>query len=251
MTPVRDVLYLLPGQVDGLADCIDNNKIIAQAVHFGERQFHRARVRAARKFASKSKGGENSRRCIDVGNFRVNQLTPSMEACAGAQSGVLTVRETGLAPLAEVLGRYGIVCELLENGESIPGSFWGDSEAGLIANRLLVRGDTPVHSALHEACHYVCMTAERRRRLDTDAGGDYDEENGVCYLQILLAACVPAVGSERLMQDMDAWGYSFRRGSARAWFEQDAEDARQWLIGHRLITCAGRPTWKVRGGAFS
>ena len=30
---------------------------------------------------------------------------------------------------------------------------------------------------------------------------------------------------------MDAWGYSFRLGSARAWFEHDAEDARQWPAG--------------------
>jgi len=28
---------------------------------------------------------------------------------------------------------------------------------------------------------------------------------------------------------MDAWGYSFRLGSARAWFENDAEDAIGWL----------------------
>jgi hypothetical protein len=31
------------------------------------------------------------------------------------------------------------------------------------------------------------------------------------------------------MQDMDAWGYSFRLGSTAAWFEADAEDARDWL----------------------
>ena len=26
------------------------------------------------------------------------------------------------------------------------------------------------------------------------------------------------------------WGYSFRLGSAAAWFAEDAEDARDWLI---------------------
>jgi hypothetical protein len=31
------------------------------------------------------------------------------------------------------------------------------------------------------------------------------------------------------MADMDAWGYSFRLGSTRAWFEADAEDAREFL----------------------
>ena len=36
-------------------------------------------------------------------------------------------------------------------------------------------------------------------------------------------------GIERAFADMDAWGYSFRLGSARAWFEQDAEDAADYL----------------------
>jgi hypothetical protein len=48
-------------------------------------------------------------------------------------------------------------------------------------------------------------------------------------LQIVLADGLPGVGSDRLMADMDAWGYSFRLGSTRAWFENDAEDARAWL----------------------
>ena len=37
------------------------------------------------------------------------------------------------------------------------------------------------------------------------------------------------MGVERAIADMDAWGYSFRLGSTRAWFENDAEDARRWL----------------------
>ena len=69
----------------------------------------------------------------------------------------------------------------------------------------------------------------RRAQLERDAGGDYAEENAVCYLQILLAGSFRAVGRERMCADMDAWGYTFRLGSAKAWFEQDAEDARQWL----------------------
>jgi len=103
-----------------------------------------------------------------------------------------------------------------------------------------------VHSALHEACHYVCMDDRRRLGLHTDAGGSYDEENAVCYLQILLADILPGVGRDRLLADMDAWGYSFRLGSARAWFEDDAADAREWLLGHGLIDAAGRPTWRLR-----
>ncbi|MGH8455376.1 MAG: hypothetical protein ACRETW_13045 [Stenotrophobium sp.] len=34
---------------------------------------------------------------------------------------------------------------------------------------------------------------------------------------------------------MDAWGYNFVLGSAQAWFERDAEDARAWLLARGLI----------------
>lgn len=159
---------------------------------------------------------------------------------------VLRVSQLGMAPLAGLLAAYGMQCHLIGDAEAIPGSFWGDSEAGLVGHRLLLRGDTPVHSALHEASHYVCMTPSRRATLHTDAGGDYAEENAVCYLQILLADRLPGVGRQRLMQDMDAWGYSFRLGSARAWFEGDADDARQWLLTRGLIDGADRPTWALR-----
>jgi hypothetical protein len=119
----------------------------------------------------------------------------------------------------------------------------------LIGHRLLVRDDTPLHSALHEACHYICMDSSRRAALHTDAGGDDLEENAVCYLQILLADLLPEVGRGRLFEDMDAWGYSFRLGSARAWFEHDAEDARQWLLQQGLIDTERRPTGRIRGTA--
>lgn len=150
--------------------------------------------------------------------------------------------------LSELLTRYGMELEWITDGEAIPGSFWGDCEAGLIANRLLVRLDTPLHSALHEACHYICMDKQRRDKLHTDAGGGYDEENGVNYLQTLLSDFIPQCGRTRMFADMDAWGYSYRLGSARAWFEQDAEDARQWLLDHGLIDAEERPTWRVRQG---
>jgi hypothetical protein len=90
------------------------------------------------------------------------------------------------------------------------------------------------------------MDSQRRSRLDTDAGGGYDEENGVCYLQILLADHLAGMSAERMMQDMDTWGYSFRLGSTRAWFERDAEDARDWLIQHQLLDQSGQPSWRVR-----
>jgi hypothetical protein len=90
------------------------------------------------------------------------------------------------------------------------------------------------------------MDPERRAGLNTDAGGDHDEENAVCYLQIVLADEITEMGSDRMMRDMDTWGYSFRLGSARAWFERDADDARQWLTGNSLLTAAGRPTYQLR-----
>jgi hypothetical protein len=49
-----------------------------------------------------------------------------------------------------------------------------------------------------------------------------------------------------MFADMDAWGYSFRLGSARAWFERDAEDARDWLIARGLIDSNDAPTWRCR-----
>jgi len=132
--------------------------------------------------------------------------------------------------LLSLLESLGLQVELVADGDKIPGSFWGDEEAGLIKNTLFLRGDTPVHSVLHESCHYVCMNKERRNSLHTNAGGDAFEENAVCYLQILLADLLPDLGKEKMFKDMDTWGYSFRLGSAQSWFENDAEDAREWLV---------------------
>ena len=37
------------------------------------------------------------------------------------------------------------------------------------------------------------------------------------------------------MQDMDDWGYSFRLGSTKRWYEEDAEDASAWLKRYGLL----------------
>lgn len=150
------------------------------------------------------------------------------------------------AALAALLSRYGLELCRVPDGAAIPGSFWGDEEAGLQGDGLLYRDDTPLHSILHEACHFVCMDEGRRGALDTNAGGDYDEESAVCYLSILLADGLPEFGRARMLQDMDAWGYSFRLGSAAAWFEEDADDARAWLQRHEIISREGRPTFRLR-----
>jgi hypothetical protein len=144
--------------------------------------------------------------------------------------------------LTRLLAAYGLALELVPQGAPIPGSYWGESEAGLQGSRLLARADTPVHSVLHEAAHYVCMSPARRVLLERDAGGDDAEEAAVCYLQLLLAEVLPGVGRARLATDMDAWGYSFRLGSTAAWFGADAEDAREWLRRQGLVDAHGRLT---------
>jgi hypothetical protein len=159
---------------------------------------------------------------------------------------VLRLNGTNRLALANLLSRYGLQLTLVASGERIPASYWGEGEAGLKGECLYARLDTPVHSVLHEASHFVCMSPERRTGLDRDAGGDDLEECAVCYLQVLLADELPHVGRERLFADMDAWGYSFRLGSTRAWFEQDAADARAWLGQHGIIDGAGRVTGSGR-----
>ncbi|ALG68617.1 hypothetical protein [Beggiatoa leptomitoformis] len=159
---------------------------------------------------------------------------------------VLTCIDVPLLALEQLLARFGITLIMLEKGAIIEGSYWGEAEAGLVQNRVYVRPDTPIHSLLHEACHYICMDKQRRDELHTDAGGEYIEENGVCYLQIVLADYIPTMDKARMWADMDAWGYTFRLGSSQAWFEEDATDAKMWLIEHQLLDMLGYPTWKVR-----
>ena len=165
---------------------------------------------------------------------------------ASAAVPVLRLNGTDRVALALLLARYGLQLTLVAPEEQIPASYWGESEAGLKGDRLYARLDTPVHSVLHEASHYVCMSPERRAGLDRDAGGDDLEESAVCYLQVLLAQELPGVGRERLIADMDAWGYSFRLGSTRAWFETDAGDACRWLSDSGIIGADGRPTGSLR-----
>jgi hypothetical protein len=159
---------------------------------------------------------------------------------------VLRLNAIDRISLQVLLDRFGLELQLIAPEEVIPGSYWGEQEAGLIACRIYARLDTPVHSVLHEGAHFVCMTPERRAGLDTDAGGDHAEENAVCYLQIVLADSLPNVGRERMCRDMDEWGYTFRLGSAATWFREDAADARQWLIEHGILDPRERPTYACR-----
>jgi hypothetical protein len=74
------------------------------------------------------------------------------------------------------MARYGLELRIQADDQSITGSYWGDREAGIVGHTVFVRNDTPIHSLLHESCHVICMTSERRERLETDAGGGDLEE---------------------------------------------------------------------------
>jgi hypothetical protein len=150
------------------------------------------------------------------------------------------------ASIVLLLQRFGLDLRLVALNAAIPGTFWGESEAGLSGSTLYARPDTPLHSVLHEAAHFVCMAPERRVGLHRDAGGDDGEENAVCYLQILLSDELRQLGRERMCADMDEWGYSFRLGSARVWFETDADDARLWLINAGIVAPDSRITGQLR-----
>ena len=159
---------------------------------------------------------------------------------------VMRLQELDSELVRELLARFGLSLTLVAPAQVIPGSFWGDDEAGLIGDCLYARADTPLHSIFHEACHWITCTPERRAQVHTDAADNQDEENATCYLQILLARELPEFGQARALQDMDDWGYSFRLGSARKWFEQDAQDERQWLLDRGLIDAASAVLFRVR-----
>lgn len=157
----------------------------------------------------------------------------SMEPIDPAGS-VMRLGQLGLAAPTALLARFGLQLQHVAAGTPIPGSFWGDDEAGIIGTTVFARDDTPVHSLLHEAGHLIVLPPERRLDVHTNATDSIEEEDATCYLQIVLADELPGVGRDRLMADMDAWGYSFRLGSTRAWFEHDAENAREFLKARGL-----------------
>jgi len=163
-----------------------------------------------------------------------------------AQPDVLCLRDVSLQQVSELLARVQLRVSEVPITATIQGAYWGDSEAGLGGNTIYAGADTPLQSLLHETAHYNCMDKQRRATLQCDAGGDYAEENAVCYLQILLADYIVGFNRERMFADMDAWGYTFRLGSARAWFEQEADEARVWLWRASLLDAQLQPTWRVR-----
>lgn len=148
---------------------------------------------------------------------------------------VLTLADIRFDDAAGLLRLYGLSLVHIAEGEPIPGSYWGEAEAGIVGATVHVRSDTPVHSLLHEACHLIVLPAERRASVHTDATDSIAEEDAVCVLQGLLGDFLPGVGRARVLADMDAWGYTFRLGSARAYVDHDAEDAWTWLQARGLV----------------
>ena len=152
-----------------------------------------------------------------------------------ASNDVLRLADIGFDAPAYLLARHGLELALVKDGAPIPGSYWGEPEAGVIGSTVYASVDTPVHSLLHEACHLLVADPARRALIHTDASDSLEEEDATCYLQIVLADALPGFDRERAFADMDAWGYSFRLGCARAWFERDAEDARAFLQARGLL----------------
>ena len=150
-------------------------------------------------------------------------------------SDVLTLAEIAFEDAAALLAEYGLQLVRVDDGEPIPGSYWGETEAGIIGNTVYARADTPIHSLLHEAGHLIVLPPERRAQVHTDATDSIAEEDAVCVLQGALGDALPGVGRDRVYADMDRWGYTFRLGSARAYAEHDAEQAWAWLQARQLV----------------
>lgn len=168
--------------------------------------------------------------------MRTSVTSPDTSAITSTTVDVLRMTSIDFEAAAGLLAQFNLQLEHVPDGQAIPGSYWGDEEAGIIGDTVHVRQDTPVHSLLHEAGHLIVLTPERRAQIHTDATDSQEEEDAVCYLQIVLADRLPGVGRERLMTDMDAWGYSFRLGSTRAWFDHDAAEAKAFLLAGHLPT---------------
>jgi hypothetical protein len=168
--------------------------------------------------------------------FRRHDEHEPCRETSGSEHNVLRIADIGFDTCAALLAQYGLQLIRVEDGAPIPGSYWGECEAGVIGERVYVRADTPVHSLLHETCHLLVLDPARRATVHTDASDSIAEEDATCYLQIVLADALPGFGRERALADMDAWGYTFRLGSARAWFESDAEDARAFLMERGLLS---------------
>jgi hypothetical protein len=166
----------------------------------------------------------------------MRRMLAQMTRAARAEDfAMMLLRDVRLDDASSLLDAYDLTLVMVPDGGPIPGSYWGEPEAGIVGNTVHARGDTPLHSLLHEAAHLIVLPPERRAVVHTDATDSVEEEDAVCILQVLLGDALPGVGSARVLADMDAWGYTFRLGSARAYFEHDADAAWRWLQEQGLV----------------
>jgi hypothetical protein len=141
---------------------------------------------------------------------------------------VLTLADIHFDDAAALLHRFGLRCSASPTAHRFPAATGANRGRDHRQRTVYARSDTPVHSLLHEACHLIVLPPERRAPCTPTPPIRSRGRRGL-LLQGLLADALPGVGSDRVLADMDAWGYTFRLGSARAWFEHDADDAWAWL----------------------
>ena len=146
------------------------------------------------------------------------------------------LRDIGFDDVAALLARYGLAARARRRRRADPRQLLGRTRSRPDRPRVHARDDTPVHSLLHEAAHLIVLPPERARRA-------YRRHRFGRGRRRRLRAAVaarrrPARRRPRaLMADMDAWGYTFRLGSARAYFERDAEDAGPGCSARGLVVC--------------
>ena len=110
---------------------------------------------------------------------------------------MLTLSDIDHGHVAALLGAYGLQLVHVDDGETIPGSYWGEPEAGLVGATVYARADTPVHSLLHEAAHLIVLPPEKRTAVHTDATDSIAEEDAVLAVDDGVAVPAHAVGDHR------------------------------------------------------
>ena len=60
--------------------------------------------------------------------------------------------------LAQLLARYGLILRRVADGDCIPGSYWGASEAGLTGDNVLMGSDNPPQFKTKAQGFHVCLS---------------------------------------------------------------------------------------------
>src|SRR5690625_8003398 len=84
-----------------------------------------------------------------------------------AEQSVLRLDELPPGAAENLLQRYGLNLQTVAEGQPIPGTFWGEPEAGIIGGTVAARPDTAGQSLPHEAGHPPARTPVRRPHIPT------------------------------------------------------------------------------------